>query len=70
MKMLAQVLPEGCELISKPSFERNVEKLFCQPDVVETRTARRKEWTQVSEWLPIMSELRSESLASAKQEIE
>jgi len=70
MKMLARVLPEDCELISKPSFELNVEKLFCQPDVVETRTARRKEWAQVSEWLPIMLELRSESLASAKQETE
>jgi len=67
MKMLAQVLPEGCKLISIPSFELDAEKLFGQPDAVETRAARRKEWAQVSEWLPILLEVRIESLARAKQ---
>ncbi len=67
MALLAQVLPEGCRLISRPSFEPDVEKLFGQPDAVEAREARRKEWVQVSEMIPILLEVRRGSWARAKQ---
>jgi len=65
--LLAQVLPEGCRLISKPSFEQKMEEQFGEPNDVETRAVRRKEWAQVSEWIPILLEVRRGSFARANE---
>lgn len=68
-KILAQVLPEGCKLLSEPVFEPEEEVLFCNESNMEIRGARRKEWAQVSEWIPIMLEICQDSFRRAKQEV-
>lgn len=60
--LLAQVLPDGCKLISKPVFDLEAEDLFAYNDEdSEVREERRNEWAQVSEWMSILLKVRRES---------
>lgn len=60
--LLAQVLPEGCKLISKPVFDLETEELFAFDDEdSDVREERRNKWVQISEWLSILLQVRRES---------
>lgn len=65
-KLLAQVLPGDCHIVTERSFESDVEELFVvDPDSVEEREKRRREWAYVSIWMPTLQEACLETLKRA-----
>ncbi|KLO05100.1 hypothetical protein SCHPADRAFT_1003054 [Schizopora paradoxa] len=65
-RLLAQVLPRGCKLVSNPAFHLDAEDHFAYGDEdSDVRDERRNEWVQLSEWISIMLEVRQESCERA-----
>ncbi|KLO14231.1 hypothetical protein SCHPADRAFT_927959 [Schizopora paradoxa] len=63
-KLLARVLPANCEVISSPLYQPEVEALLeTGPEEQYAREARRNEWAQISEWIPVLLEFRREASA-------
>ncbi|KLO14233.1 hypothetical protein SCHPADRAFT_996698 [Schizopora paradoxa] len=53
-KLLAQVLPEECILMSNPAHTSDIEALLVSPEDRKTREERRKEWAEISQWIPVL----------------
>ncbi|KLO14237.1 hypothetical protein SCHPADRAFT_927964 [Schizopora paradoxa] len=65
-KLLTQFLPQSCKLVSKALFTPKEEEFFVNDaELLESRGARRKEWGQIAEWIPVMLDVRREAYERA-----